>query len=414
MKLRKTIYSLIIILSVNFTIYSDISLSQFVQVSNGMGLDKTVRALLKSGNTIYAGTYNVPSPEGIFYTTNGGMNWWSTTLANRSIHDLIIFGNRILAATHYSPPSGVYVSTSNGWQWYPSPVNVSYTPREFTVMGNRIFVALDGGGVAMSVDSGETWTPTNFGNKWVNNVAVIGDTLYAGTGQAAEGLYFSTNYGNSWALTGLTGYLIYALATSGREIYAGGASQCWYSSDAGASWVTTNLNKRTRKLFCYYDYVFAGVDYLSGGGVYMSTNKGTSWTLISYGMPQTTPNEIIIADGYMYLGTGGQSVWRRPLSEIVSVTTESSNIPQEHSLKQNYPNPFNPETTIDFNIHNTGNVKLTIYDLTGKEISTLINKSLSSGTYSVTWDGTMHESGVYFYTLEINGYKETKKMLLIK
>jgi hypothetical protein len=88
--------------------------------------------------------------------------------------------------------------------------------------------------------------------------------------------------------------------------------------------------------------------------------------------------------------------------------------PQLFSLRQNYPNPFNPVTKIEFDIPENSNAKIIIYDLLGREVTTLINEQLKPGSYSVDWDGTGFASGVYFYSLITNEFTETKRMVLIK
>ena len=88
----------------------------------------------------------------------------------------------------------------------------------------------------------------------------------------------------------------------------------------------------------------------------------------------------------------------------------------EFSLQQNYPNPFNPSTSIKFEIPagTQQNIFLNIYDVLGREVSTLINEKLRSGTYEVNWDASQFASGVYFYQLTAEGFSITKKMVLIK
>ena len=85
-----------------------------------------------------------------------------------------------------------------------------------------------------------------------------------------------------------------------------------------------------------------------------------------------------------------------------------------YKLLANYPNPFNPETTIKFEIPENGRVKLGVYNIQGKEIAVLINDFRNAGTYSVSLNGSNLPSGIYFYKLEVNGYKATKRMLLLK
>jgi hypothetical protein len=98
----------------------------------------------------------------------------------------------------------------------------------------------------------------------------------------------------------------------------------------------------------------------------------------------------------------------------VGITNVNSEIPNEYKLKQNYPNPFNPTTKIKFDIPKSSNVKLTVYDITGKEISILVNEKISPGSYETEFNGDKYASGIYFYRLETPDFFQTKKMLLIK
>lgn len=89
-------------------------------------------------------------------------------------------------------------------------------------------------------------------------------------------------------------------------------------------------------------------------------------------------------------------------------------VAEGYELSQNYPNPFNPTTNFEFKIADFGFVKLTIYDIMGKEVAVLINKEMNAGTYNVTFDASTLTSGTYFYKLEAGDFSETKKMLMIK
>jgi hypothetical protein len=88
--------------------------------------------------------------------------------------------------------------------------------------------------------------------------------------------------------------------------------------------------------------------------------------------------------------------------------------PTEFSLDQNYPNPFNPVTTISYNIVGIQDVKLTVYDILGREIATLVNEQQQPGSYQVRWDASNAASGIYFYQLKTGGFIEIKKMILLK
>jgi hypothetical protein len=88
--------------------------------------------------------------------------------------------------------------------------------------------------------------------------------------------------------------------------------------------------------------------------------------------------------------------------------------PTEFQLDQNYPNPFNPVTTIRFNLPESGNVKLTLFNLLGQELKTIVNDFGESGEHTVNVDGSDLNSGVYLYKIESGSYTKTRKMTLIK
>ncbi len=105
-------------------------------------------------------------------------------------------------------------------------------------------------------------------------------------------------------------------------------------------------------------------------------------------------------------------------ASFTKINDELENI-NSFTLDQNYPNPFNPSTTIKYSIAEVTNVKLTIYDILGREVITLINSELHPGAYSMIWNATDKfgkkvTSGIYFYSLEAGKFTKTNKMLLIK
>jgi subtilisin-like proprotein convertase family protein len=95
-------------------------------------------------------------------------------------------------------------------------------------------------------------------------------------------------------------------------------------------------------------------------------------------------------------------------------TVINTQTPYTYELAQNYPNPFNPSTSIKYSVALDNITKLVVYDITGREVSTLINGFKKAGNYEITFDASKLASGVYFYKLESGSYTETKKMMLIK
>jgi len=98
----------------------------------------------------------------------------------------------------------------------------------------------------------------------------------------------------------------------------------------------------------------------------------------------------------------------------------SSNVPDRFQLFQNYPNPFNPSTDIKFDVAKSSQVKITVYDVIGQEVTTLVNENLQAGTYKVDWNASSHPSGIYYYKIVAGdpssglAYVETRKMVLVK
>ena len=106
-------------------------------------------------------------------------------------------------------------------------------------------------------------------------------------------------------------------------------------------------------------------------------------------------------------------VWNFTTSPI-GITLISTIIPKECKLYNNYPNPFNPSTRIRFDLPKTSEVSITVYDLLGRQVSTLLNMHLNAGTYETVWNSANVASGLYFYRIETGDFIETHKMLLVK
>jgi hypothetical protein len=102
----------------------------------------------------------------------------------------------------------------------------------------------------------------------------------------------------------------------------------------------------------------------------------------------------------------------------IGIQPISNLVPGSFNLKQNYPNPFNPVTSISFGIPQSGNAKLTVFDILGREVAVLVNENLTAGEYKINFNASNLPSGVYMYRLSVNGEKanftDTKKLILVK
>ena len=115
----------------------------------------------------------------------------------------------------------------------------------------------------------------------------------------------------------------------------------------------------------------------------------------------------------------GLSNVKQIVFEATNATISKDNLPAGYALEQNYPNPFNPETRISFKLAEKSHVSITIYDMLGRNIKTLINQTQDAGYRSVIWDATNDygkpvSAGIYLYQIQAGEYISTKKIVMLK
>lgn len=114
-------------------------------------------------------------------------------------------------------------------------------------------------------------------------------------------------------------------------------------------------------------------------------------------------------------GYGEWSPYSTFTCTVVGIEQISGEVPKEFRLYENFPNPFNPSTTIKFDLPKSSAVRLSVYDITGKDIETLVNEKLNAGSYETKWDGSKYAGGVYFCILTANNERlAVRRMVLIK
>ncbi len=164
--------------------------------------------------------------------------------------------------------------------------------------------------------------------------------------------------------------------------------------------------------------------YISGGYIhtlYMHDYAAGSSVASSGPEGPTSNNDMI----YMMIPVGDiptvplQEVWAFRADSTgfpfpVSADNPREGLPREFTLHQNYPNPFNPSTNIQFDLVRAGEVSLKVFDVTGREVATLVDGTMTAGAHVVSFDGNSLASGVYFSRLEMNGISMSRKMVLLK
>jgi photosystem II stability/assembly factor-like uncharacterized protein len=348
-----------------------------------------------NSNTGYAST----NYTNFFKTTNAGLNWIDLSSVIFSDDDMAVINvDTILCVSSSGFDGGVFRSTNGGLNWSAlGPTGGSGQPSKIYMFNKDIgFKCLDDDVL------NPIYKTTNGGVNW-----------FTVTGGPFHDIKFSDS---------LTGWKT--------------LDSIKKTTDGGITWIIQHIP--------YYNLFFGGHSKLSiinidslwlvggyrllngnyYGIIYNATNGGTNW---GYQLPdtsyhigsyhdikfinakigwafspevaQTEVHTVIGGDSTIYLGIGNNI----------------SSIPKDYILEQNYPNPFNQCTIINFQCTIKGNIKIKVYDITGKEVAILVNETKLTGKYEVRFDGGNLSSGIYFYTLFADGVRvDTKKAVLIK
>ncbi|HCA42817.1 MAG TPA: hypothetical protein DEP28_06140 [Bacteroidetes bacterium] len=337
----------------------------------------------------------------ILRSVNEGNNWMTRTSPTTNNLNDVCFGFN--GYQYIVGDAGTLLrSNSLGQNW--STVS-SGTTRKLNVVTAHsaqteiIIVAGEKGTILRSSTSGFTFTnvsiPDTTFDFTCNNLSSVGNVeinnfYLAGTNGK---IYRSTNFGLNWTA------LNSGITTNINSIFFESDDSGAVAGDNGVIRVTTNSG-----LTWNSDPIFNG---LSGNltSISVMPRASKTYTALSLnGMTGLSRIGVISEDSVII---------------VTSVKQLSSEIPSTFKLHQNYPNPFNPKTKIKFDIEKSTNVKLSIFDITGKEVALLVNTFLPLGEYEADWDAGNFASGVYFYRLYLEESKGnatvlTNKMILSK
>jgi len=391
-------------------------------------------------------------PGRIIKTTNAGINWTVISSGTRNTLFSVHFAN---SNTGFAVGSDAIVKTTNGGNFWIN-LNNGY--------GHFVYVhCLDSSNI-VSAASGFVQKSTNAGLSWEIKENVSSGNLRAAcfinnTGYYNAGTLIgkTTDGGETWQQittvtssfdkmfflnenTGFAGYFgphLFKTVNGGVNwdlVYDGGLNDDIKSitffdslngilitdryyvktTNGGINWVA-NVLPISGYITSSFAVNFNNFYVAYGSSILKTTNSGQNWFAQPLSVNRLI-NDIYFLDtlrgyavgeiGAIFSTTdGGGQVW---------VNNTSENIPINYFLSQNYPNPFNPSTTIKFALPKAADVKVAVYDITGKELEVLVNERLHSGTYQTIWNGERFSSGVYFYKIQTDDFVQSKRMLLIK
>jgi photosystem II stability/assembly factor-like uncharacterized protein len=312
----------------------------------------------------------------IYKTTSSGNSWQTMGLPTSNIYYSAYFLND---QTGWLAGSAVYKTTNGGSNFSSQNMGIGFFYSIYFTDANTGWLCGAIGQIYKTTNAGTTWE-VKTSNTTVDLNSVYFANNQTGWCSAANGRIFkTTNGGNNW-------------------VNFSGAGSCSlnaiYFNDSLSGWI-------------------AGCN----GTVYKTINGGLNWQLLP-----TPVTGNLRSIRFVNMNTGwcsGDSgkIIKTTNGGITLISPLSNEIPEKFSLSQNYPNPFNPSTKIQFTISASSSVAQTfmsVYDILGREVTTLVNQQLSPGTYEVNWDASNQPSGLYFYKLTSGEYTETRKMILTK
>lgn len=296
---------------------------------------------------------------------------------------------------------------------------------------------------------GSQWNPLGEGiasGSSVETMTTVGSNLFVAGNFSTVGDGVSANNialwnGTSWSKlgSGISGGPVFALAANTLELYAGGSftSAGGKPSNSIARWSQNGSVPVELSLFsAQLDGEIVELSWTTtteennyGFEVERTIlNQQSQWQTIGFvpGSGTTTmPQSYSFKDDIRPLLSEGIQGMRYRLKQIdldgtstyhEAIAVHLGEVPEDITLKQNYPNPFNPETTIEFVLPESGFTTLKVYDILGREIETVVNRTLPTGTHQVLFSGAQLPSGLYYYVLTQSGtdVMKRRRMALIK
>jgi choice-of-anchor B domain-containing protein len=311
--------------------------------------------------------------------------------------------------------------------------------------GNNTMGGADPGGVTV-LDVTNPTSPVRRGSwstYYVHDCRIVNDTIYAANIYNPPGTISVINAINKDNLVTVASWQNNpnpfphncALANDRRFIYTtdetsspNGKLKVWNKSNLGnvtlvTTWMPTNITTAIVHNVEIYNNIAVVAHYTAGIRIIDISNPMVPTEIAWYDTyPSSNSSNFAGCWGvFMFpsgkvIGSdmsGGLFVIKSTLN-LVGINNEINNSPAAYQLRQNYPNPFNPSTTIEYTLPSNGHVTLRVFDALGQQVGLLADEYKNAGSYKVNYDAGRLSSGVYYYQLIAEGYRETKRMILVK
>ncbi len=361
---------------------------------------------------------------GIFSTTDNGSHWTrmdgqQLSLSRLTITSLIYSDNTLFAGTS-SDGTRMYSSKLDTW----TKIDSNYTIFDFAVNGDSIFEGITYG-VKLSPDRGATWKIFNAGLPGSSGpglpychgvtLAVIRDNLFVGLD---SGGVYRINFGDTvWTAANNrfpAALRVCKLFATGDVLYAGTKNSMFRSMDLGANWTEIISGLPNGEIMSMAEgngKLFAGTRY---SGVFSSSNSGTNWNKFSTGLPESTyVNTLAVFRGNLFAGLEQGGVWRRPLDEV-STHDRAYDLPAKSRFDLTFENPSSPSPAFIISLAHAERIRITMHDLSGRQVVILTDKRVDAGTHRITCDRRAARSGCYIVTVKTGTEYRVYRTLLSK
>ncbi len=358
----------------------------------------------------------------ILKTTNGGSNWDSVdTPYNNHLLSVVILNSNEVLACGFSRT--VLKSTNFGASWYRiTNIYDGYSLNHMEFINESVgYIASQSGVILKSTNSGDSWfsldSPYPFAKEFnglsfldINTGHVVGYGTILGSP-----IVKTTDGGLSWIrfLNPLQTPL-YSVKMFNHDIgLIGGANGLLRrTSNGGINW---NYTPVPASYCSEISFPTSEIAYAVGGNIIKSTDGGINWTVQQISTNVNLEGVCFINEFTGYAVGANGTILKTTSGGIVDIEPISNIVPDKYILYQNYPNPFNPKTVINYELRITSIAKLKVFDVLGNEVAELVNEKQNAGSYSVEFNGSGFASGVYYYSIYLNGSLfETKRMVLFK
>jgi photosystem II stability/assembly factor-like uncharacterized protein len=351
-----------------------------------------------------------------FRSTDQGTSWKRIPLTkNTHLYSAYLVDSALLICTD----SGVYVALDQldtlipPAPTGPRAVGAACIDNKYLIVeGRRELPADTAYTVYRSSDNGVNWIRADTGlyGNYAYRLFPFHGYLFAG---GYGGVFRSSDEGNHWENIYDTDRIVELFASNGcifAEV-SGKQTLSIRSTDLGASWQELDRNLAFYSVTCVGKYIM----YLeSSDNVAFSVDSCSHWSNDATGViAEYLPQNLCANSTEIFLGTDWGGLWQQPISQL-RVPFINDLTASFASLSQNYPNPTNSSTTISFTLSKPTYMTLTIADVLGREITTLISKEMPSGEHSVRWNGGNLPAGVYQYRLTSGNESITRKLVILK